>query len=367
MQAPAIAEPEEQAAARPGHARHELRRDPRAEPDAATLGRRPPTIATIRRTATIRRGTRMIKLLSARQFSALPARPPAERVLLPRVRPGRSCARRPTWRCSLGDAHHRPDRGEPSCSGCAGARSTRSTTTSRSRLQVGDLPAYAGLTAISPHDRLGPPVLGTGFAPEPAPPGARVRHRRPGRPADARRHLAGRVHAGRHRGEPLPLHARAAGLDPDVRPAASATCCAGLPEISIEQEYVQMHDRPHRRVHLARSVPGRDVRGDGRPAARVPGAGQGPGRPLPGRVACPAGPGTSPGAASPAPWSGSRATGARLRLCRPDRGTASTSGRSASSAACTRPGRPRARSAPVRDVDQTYAGRAQPRPVSRQL
>jgi hypothetical protein len=31
-------------------------------------------------------------------------------------------------------------------------------------LPVGDLPSYAGLTRISPHDRLGPPILGTGFA-----------------------------------------------------------------------------------------------------------------------------------------------------------------------------------------------------------
>jgi len=31
--------------------------------------------------------------------------------------------------------------------------------------QVDNLPAYPGLATISPHDRLGPPVLGTGFAP----------------------------------------------------------------------------------------------------------------------------------------------------------------------------------------------------------
>jgi hypothetical protein len=119
-------------------------------------------ITTIRRTATIRPGTRMIKLLSARQvgaylhgrraagfcyreFDLAPMRTPTALSLLlgdattPEHAPVVFGLR---WRAVDPVDYHIPF-----------------------SVEVGRLPSYNGLTSISPYDRLGPPILGTGFAP----------------------------------------------------------------------------------------------------------------------------------------------------------------------------------------------------------
>jgi len=156
-----ISAPEEQAILAPVvpgisyEAIHHLSQGPLRSPDTGQ-------ITTIRRTATIRPGTRMIKLLSARQVGAYlhgrrpygfcyreydlaGLRTPAELSLLladavtPEPAPVVFGLR---WRAVDPADYHIPFSTE-----------------------VGGLPSYGGLTAISPHDRLGPPVLGTGFAP----------------------------------------------------------------------------------------------------------------------------------------------------------------------------------------------------------
>lgn len=118
--------------------------------------------AVIRRTATIRRGTRMIKLISGRQLgSYLHGRRPSgfcyRAYDLAHLRTGRDLALltgdggdgRPAevvfglrWRAVDPTDYHIPF-----------------------SLAVAGLAAYPGLADIRPHDRLGPPVLGTGFAP----------------------------------------------------------------------------------------------------------------------------------------------------------------------------------------------------------
>lgn len=160
-QAESVAEPEEQpilAPVTPGmsyEAIHALSQGPLHGAVAAQ-------ITTIRRTATIRPGTRMIKLLSARQvpaylhgrrpagfcyreFDLAPVRASAELALL--LGDAVTPASAPVvfglrWRAVAPADYHIPF-----------------------SIEVDGLPSYAGLTTISPHDRLGPPVLGTGFAP----------------------------------------------------------------------------------------------------------------------------------------------------------------------------------------------------------
>ena len=305
----------------------------------------------MRRTATIRRGTRMIKLLSDRQLGGLPARPAAARLLLPLVRPGRRCGPPD----ELAHADRRP-RADPGRAGrvrrCAGGRSTRPTTTSRSPSPVGDRPPYPGLTAISPHDRVGPPVLGTGFAPSqhhlvpefvtadladlPMPAGT----------------IAGRVRPGRHRGQPLPVTCPSSGPGPGCSVRSGATCWPASPDIPLDQEYVQIAGRPGRRVHIGRPVPRAELPGARRPAARVPGAGQGPGGPVPGRRAGPPDPLRDLARRGRARWSAPRAAGCRLRLCRPDAGQRVGAGRRVRGARRLRGvGRRAARSTDIRDVD----------------
>jgi hypothetical protein len=156
-----ITEPEEQAILAPVapgisyEAIHHLSQGPLRVPDTGH-------ITTIRRTATVRSGTRMIKLLSGRQVGAYlrgrrpsgfcyrefdlgPLRTPADLSLL------------------LGDAMT-----AERASIVFGLR-WRAVDPADYEIpfaaEVAGLPSYGGLTAISPHDRLGPPVLGTGFAP----------------------------------------------------------------------------------------------------------------------------------------------------------------------------------------------------------
>jgi hypothetical protein len=120
------------------------------------------TIARIRRSATIRRGTRMIKFLTARQFASF-------------VRgrlPGGFCYR------SHDVAHLRTSTELAMLTG--DATTTRPETVVfglRWRaldaadyqipfsMPVDGHPVYGGLAGMRGHDRLGPPILGTGFAP----------------------------------------------------------------------------------------------------------------------------------------------------------------------------------------------------------
>ena len=105
-------------------------------------------------------------------------------------------------------------------------------------VEVGDLPAYGGLTSISPHDRLGPPVLGTGFAP-------------------SRQHLVPEFVTADMADLPMPSGTSLVAFGPDGTeislylyiPEQRAWTrmfgpqhrhlLSGLPEISMEQEYVQ--------------------------------------------------------------------------------------------------------------------------------
>jgi hypothetical protein len=162
-----LAEPEEQPLLAPVspnmsfsgvHALTQTRlREPRGPDDVQE-------IAIIRRSATIRRGTRMIKLLSSRQFSAY---------LHGRL-PGGFC-----YRAFDLTSLHGPGPLNMLTGDANSVERANNQVVFALRwravdpvdyhipfsLPVGDLPAYRGLSTISPHNRLGPPVLGTGFAP----------------------------------------------------------------------------------------------------------------------------------------------------------------------------------------------------------
>src|SRR5262245_37952575 len=121
-------------------------------------------LAEIRLSAKIRVGTRMIKVLSARQFGAY----------LQGRRPGGFCYRaydlvglRTTEELAMltGDA------GQPDPTGGRIVYGLRWRAVDPADYHVPfsapvkGLAAYHGINSISPHDRIGPPVLGTGFAP----------------------------------------------------------------------------------------------------------------------------------------------------------------------------------------------------------
>lgn len=163
----ALAEPEEQALLAPVtptvswaavHALSQTRmREPRGPAEVEQ-------VTVIRRTATIRRGTRMIKLLSSRQFGGY---------LHGRL-PGGFCYRAFDLMTLPGPASLSMltgDTTQPDTSGHQVVFGLRWRAVDPIdyhipfSVPVGDLPAYPGLTTISPHNRIGPPVLGTGFAP----------------------------------------------------------------------------------------------------------------------------------------------------------------------------------------------------------
>jgi hypothetical protein len=161
IQVSSVVEPEEQAILAPVvpgisyESIHNLAQRPLLAQDAGH-------ITTIRRSATVRRGTRMIKLLSARQLGAY----------LHGRRPSGFCYREfdlaslrspAVLSLLLGDAMTAEQ-----ASVVFGLRWRAVDPTDYHipfSLEVGRLPSYSGLTSISPYDRLGPPVLGTGFAP----------------------------------------------------------------------------------------------------------------------------------------------------------------------------------------------------------
>lgn len=119
-------------------------------------------VTIIRRTATIRRGTRMIKILSNRQLSAyLHGRRPAG--FCYREFDVAALTERGELGMLTGDGSHR-DHSDVIFALRWRAVDPIDYTIPFSR-PVGDIQSYQGLLEISPHERLGPPVLGTGFAP----------------------------------------------------------------------------------------------------------------------------------------------------------------------------------------------------------
>ncbi len=355
METPAVAEPEEQAIlapVTPGMSFESVQNLSQSPPRSAEASQ----IATIRRTATIRPGTRMIKLLSTRQLGAY------------------LNGRRPAGFC-----YREFDLDVLRSSGVLSLLLADSMTTDRSTspvmyglrwraidpldyhipfsVEVGDLPAYGGLTSISPHDRLGPPVLGTGFAP-------------------SRQHLVPEFVTADFADLPMPSGTSLVAFGPDGAeislylyiPEQRAWTrmfgpqhrhlLGGLPEISMEQEYVQtttehiggstllgwyrddtyeaMADPPHEFRVLAKARAARyPVESVFRRTRYVTWRG----------VACTV-------VRTEGDWW-------RLRMCRPDRGSASMVG-----AQCVERGMyevwaPAGEAGPGREVDQPYPVTAQ--------
>ncbi|MFJ8576868.1 hypothetical protein [Micromonospora sp. NPDC093277] len=124
---------------------HQLSQQPGAAGDA--------TLAAVRGSAVIRPGTRMVKVLSARQFAGY------VRGLLPHGFCYRehdvAHLRTPTGLAVL--------RGDGEAGDVAYALRWRAAGPGDYDVPIG--PAHQGLIALPPRDRLGPPVLGTGFVP----------------------------------------------------------------------------------------------------------------------------------------------------------------------------------------------------------
>jgi hypothetical protein len=346
--AESVALPEEQpilAPVTPGmsyEAIHDLSQGPLRGPDASH-------ISTIRRTAAIRPGTRMIKLLSGRQVASyLHGRRPAGfcyreydlapiqssmelPLLLGAINPANAAVVFGLrWRAVAPTDYHIPF-----------------------SIEVGQLPSYAGLTTISPHDRLGPPVLGTGFAP-------------------SRSHLVPEFVTADLADLPLPVGTSIVAFPPDGKeitlyiyiPEQRAWTrmygpqhkhlLGGLAEISTEQEYVQSTFE-----HVGGSVLLGRFRDEIYEAVADPPDGF--------RVLSRARAARYPVEAvarrtryvtwRDAPCTVVRVDGDwyRLRLCRPDRTTASTMGMQCVERGLHETWVPAAEVGPVRDVDQPYS------------
>jgi hypothetical protein len=120
-------------------------------------------IAGIRDTATVRRGTRMTKVVSLRQVAAyLHGRLISG--FCYRMTDVADLGEADTLAVLLGDAGGSGSRGDP-----VFALRWRAVDASDYDVPLATAaegrPSYPGLTRIPPHDRWGPPVIGTGFAP----------------------------------------------------------------------------------------------------------------------------------------------------------------------------------------------------------
>ncbi|MFC0029055.1 hypothetical protein ACFFMM_05895 [Micromonospora chaiyaphumensis] len=124
---------------------HQLSQQPGAAGD--------PTLAAVRGSALIRPGTRMVKVLSARQLAGY------VRGWLPHG----FCHREHDVAHLRTPAGMAVLRGDSEGGDVAYALRWRATDPADYDVPVG--PAHQGLTALPPRDRLGPPVLGTGFVP----------------------------------------------------------------------------------------------------------------------------------------------------------------------------------------------------------
>ncbi|MEU1964952.1 hypothetical protein ABZ541_00720 [Micromonospora sediminicola] len=124
---------------------HQLSQQPGAAGD--------PTLAAVRASAVIRPGTRMVKVLSARQLAGY------VRGWLPHG----FCYREHDVAHLRTPAGMAVLRGDPEGGDVAYALRWRAADPADYDVPVGA--AHRGLTALPPRDRLGPPVLGTGFVP----------------------------------------------------------------------------------------------------------------------------------------------------------------------------------------------------------
>ncbi|WFE38331.1 hypothetical protein [Micromonospora sp. WMMD998] len=124
---------------------HQLSQRPTAAGD--------PTLAAVRASAVIRPGTRMVKVLSARQLAGY------VRGWLPHG----FCYREHDVAHLRTPAGMAVLRGDPEGGDVAYALRWRAADPADYDVPVGA--AHHGLTALPPRDRLGPPVLGTGFVP----------------------------------------------------------------------------------------------------------------------------------------------------------------------------------------------------------
>ncbi|GAA3738131.1 hypothetical protein [Micromonospora maritima] len=124
---------------------HQLSQQPGAAGD--------PTLAAVRASAVIRPGTRMVKVLSARQLAGY------VRGWLPHG----FCYREHDVAHLRTPAGMAVLRGDPEGGDVAYVLRWRAADPADYDVPVG--PAHRGLTALPPRDRLGPPVLGTGFVP----------------------------------------------------------------------------------------------------------------------------------------------------------------------------------------------------------
>ncbi|MFI5833879.1 hypothetical protein ACIA5A_09410 [Micromonospora sp. NPDC051300] len=115
-----------------------------------------PTLAAVRASAVIRPGTRMVKVLSARQLAGY------VRGWLPHG----FCYREHDVAHLRTPAGMAVLRGDPEGGDVAYALRWRAADPADYDVPVG--PAHRGLTVLPPRDRLGPPVLGTGFVPSDA-------------------------------------------------------------------------------------------------------------------------------------------------------------------------------------------------------
>ncbi|WBB72925.1 hypothetical protein O7602_25035 [Micromonospora sp. WMMD1128] len=127
---------------------HQLSQRPTAAGD--------PTLAAVRASAVIRPGTRMVKVLSARQLAGY------VRGWLPHG----FCYREHDVAHLRTPAGMAVLRGDPEGGDVAYALRWRAADPADYDVPVGA--AHRGLTALPPRDRLGPPVLGTGFVPSDA-------------------------------------------------------------------------------------------------------------------------------------------------------------------------------------------------------
>ncbi|MDG4803033.1 hypothetical protein [Micromonospora sp. WMMD980] len=127
---------------------HQLSQRPAAAGD--------PTLAAVRASAVVRPGTRMMKVLSARQLAGY------VRGWLPHG----FCYREHDVAHLRTPAGMAVLRGDPEGGDVAYALRWRAADPADYDVPVG--PAHRGLTVLPPRDRLGPPVLGTGFVPSDA-------------------------------------------------------------------------------------------------------------------------------------------------------------------------------------------------------
>ena len=192
---------------------HQLSQQPAAAGD--------PTLAAVRASAVVRRGTRMVKVLSARQLAGYVRGLAAARLLLPRVRRGAPAHAGGDWRCCAPTAT-RPGRpGRRVRAALAGGRPGRLRRAGR-RGAPGPDRRCRRTTGSAP------PVLGTGFAPEQRPADPGVRHPRTSPTCRCRRTPP--LSPTRPTGAEVVLYTlpgRAARLAADGRPAVAAPAGRG--------------------------------------------------------------------------------------------------------------------------------------------